>query len=80
MITAKIGRRGQLVLPREIRQRFQVNEGDRVAFLDRGDEIVLQPIRDSLLELRGSVPVTGKQDFTAVRKKTRTRKIQGRNA
>ena len=44
-----------------------VQEGDHVAFVERGGEIVLRPVRQSLRDLRGSVPVNGPQDFDAVR-------------
>lgn len=78
MITAKIGRRGQLVLPREIRERIQVDEGDRIAFVDRGEEILIQPIRSTLRDMRGSVPVTGRQDFDKIRESVKQKR--NRNA
>jgi AbrB family looped-hinge helix DNA binding protein len=52
-------------LPRAIRRRFNLQEGDRVAFVSKGKEIVLQPLTRTLLDLRGSVPVP--QDFDAIR-------------
>lgn len=48
-----------------------VQEGDHVAFVERGGEIVLRPVRQSLRDLRGSVPVDGPQDFDAVRASVR---------
>lgn len=67
MIVSKVGRRGQLTLPQSIRRWLGLKEGDRVAFIRRGDEIVLQPLTQTLLDLRGSVPVSGPQDFPAIR-------------
>lgn len=67
MPTTRIGRRGQLTLPRAVRQSLGVSEGDQVAFVERGGEVVLRPVRLSLRDLRGSVPVAGPQDFDAVR-------------
>lgn len=46
---------------------MNLQEGDRVAFVQRGDEVVLQPLRQSLSDFRGSVPVTEPQDFDAIR-------------
>jgi len=69
MATSKIGRRGQTTIPRDIRKRLNLKEGNRVAFIRRGSEIVIQPLTSTLLDLRGSIPVSGPQDFTAVRKK-----------
>ncbi len=67
MIIGTIGRRGQMTVPRAIRRSLNLEEGDRVAFIQRGDEVVLQPLRNSLLDLRGSVPVDEPQDFAAIR-------------
>ena len=67
MITVKIGRRGQITLPSAIRRQTGLVEGDRVALIPQGEKIILRPITQSLLELRGSVPVSSAQDFTAVR-------------
>ncbi len=67
MIIGTVGRRGQMTVPREIRRLLNLREGDRVAFVRRGEEVVLQPLTNTLFDLRGSVPVTGPQDFAAVR-------------
>ncbi len=67
MIISIIGRRGQMTVPREIRRSLNLREGDRVAFIRRGDEVVLQPLTNTLLDLRGSVPVTEAQDLEAIR-------------
>ncbi|MCX6053308.1 MAG: AbrB/MazE/SpoVT family DNA-binding domain-containing protein [Chloroflexi bacterium] len=69
MITVKMGRRGQFTLPRVIRRAMGVNEGDRVLLIPNGDQVMLRVLPQTLLDLRGSVPVSGEQDFTAIRKK-----------
>ena len=33
----------------------------------RGDEVILQPLTRTLLDLRGTIPVSGPQDFAAIR-------------
>ena len=68
MQSSRVGRRGQLVLPRDVRQLLQLSEGDSVLFLRRGNEVVLKPITKTLLDLEGSIPVNGPQDFGAIRK------------
>lgn len=68
MIAIKVGRRGQITVPKTIRRWLNLQEGDRLAFLRRGDEVILQPLTRTLLDLRGSVPVSGPQDFTAIRR------------
>ena len=67
MPISKVGRRGQITLPRAVRRWLKLREKDRVAFIRRGDEVVLQPLSQSLLDLRGSVPVRGEQDFGTIR-------------
>jgi AbrB family looped-hinge helix DNA binding protein len=67
MIVGTVGRRGQITLPKAIRTWLDLQEGDRVVFARRGDEVVIQPLTRTLAELRGSVLVPGAQDFAAVR-------------
>lgn len=68
MLQTRIGRRGQITLPREVRRRINVDEGDRIAFIIEGEQVIIKPITQSLLDLRGSVDVSGEQDFNAIRK------------
>jgi AbrB family looped-hinge helix DNA binding protein len=70
METARVRRRGQITLPQAIRKRLDLQEGDQILFLERGDEIVLLPLTKTLLDLRGTVPVSGVQDFDQVRRQT----------
>jgi AbrB family looped-hinge helix DNA binding protein len=68
MIMIKIGRRGQITLPSLLRQQFGLQEGDNLALIPQGDQIILKPLHRTLLDLRGSVPVAGPQDLSDVRK------------
>ncbi|MCD6290971.1 MAG: AbrB/MazE/SpoVT family DNA-binding domain-containing protein [Anaerolineae bacterium] len=68
MTISKVGRRGQITLPKEVRHWLNLREGDRVAFIRRGGEVILQPLTRTLLDLRGSVPVSEPQDFMAIRR------------
>ena len=67
MTTARMGRRGQITLPREVRERLHLLEGQRIAFVVKGEDITLQPLTATLRDLRGSVQIDGPQDFDAVR-------------
>ena len=67
MITTKVGRRGQITLPRLVRRQTGIKEGDRIALILQGDQVIIRPLTQTLLDLRGSVPVTDEQDFTAIR-------------
>ena len=76
MIIAKVGRRGQITIPRVIRRRLNLQEGDRIAFVHQDDQVILQPLTKTLLDLRGSVPVSGPQDFPAIRQQVIEAHIQ----
>jgi len=69
MPIGKVGRRGQITIPRTVRHWLNLHEKDRVAFVRRGEEVVLQPLPHTLLDLRGSVSVSGPQDFAAIRRR-----------
>lgn len=43
--TVRLSTKGQLVLPRELRQRHDWHVGTRFEIEDRGDHIVLRPLR-----------------------------------
>lgn len=74
MLQTRIGRRGQITLPREVRRRIKVDEGDRIAFIIVGEQVIIKPIAQSLLDLRGSVNLNGEQDFDAVRQEVITKR------
>lgn len=46
-ITAKITSKGQITLPREVRERLGVHDGDRVRFEVHGGAVVLYPQRET---------------------------------
>ncbi len=69
MPATKIGRRGQITIPKKVREWLDISEGDRVIFLRERDEVKIKPIRRTLLDLRGVIPVSEPQDFEAIRKK-----------
>ena len=74
MITIKMSNRGQITIPRAIRRQVGLKPGDSIALIPEGDRVVLWPITQTLIELRGSLPVAGPQDFTAVRRQVASEK------
>ena len=78
MSESVITRKGQVTIPKDIRDHLKAQEGERVVFVLRGNEVILKVVRGSILDLRGSVkPVKRPEDFDAVRRsvkrKTSTR-------
>lgn len=76
MITVTVGKRGQITLPSAIRQRMGIQDGDRVALALEGERIILLPLGKTLLDLRGSVPVSGPQDFAQIRRQMLRQRAQ----
>ena len=69
MSDSVITRKGQVTIPKEIRDRLKAREGERVAFVLRGDEVVLKLVRGNILDLKGSVkPRKRPEDFDAIRR------------
>jgi AbrB family looped-hinge helix DNA binding protein len=68
MPIATVGRRGQTTVPREIREQLDLKEGDRLLFLVREGEVVVRCLRETLLDLVGSVPQYGQTDSEGIRK------------
>jgi len=51
----RLSGKGQLVIPSEIRAKYNLRKGDRFLVRDRAGEIVLQPLeRHPFLDLRGA--------------------------
>jgi AbrB family looped-hinge helix DNA binding protein len=47
MILSRISAKGQVTLPRKVRQTLQVKPGDQVEFVLKQDTVVLQPLTAS---------------------------------
>ena len=78
MLATRVGRRGQIVLPKEVRKKIKVAEGDQIAFVIDGEQVVIKPITHSLLDLRGRIRVSVKQDFDAIRAQVKAKRTQRR--
>jgi len=66
-----IGPGGQITLPEELIDALGLSPGDNLALFQRAGEIVLRPVKEMLLDLRGSVPVNTPQDFQTVREQVK---------
>jgi AbrB family looped-hinge helix DNA binding protein len=54
MTIVKLSAKGQLVIPSEIRERYDLRRGDRFLVREEAGAIVLQPLgRHPVLDLRG---------------------------
>jgi AbrB family looped-hinge helix DNA binding protein len=80
MLVTRVGRRGQIVLPKEVRQKIRVAEGDQIAFIMDGEQVMIKPSTQTLLAMRGRVPVSSKKDFDSIRDQVKTKRAQKRRS
>lgn len=67
MPSLRLGSRGQITIPSQLRRELGLEEGDHLMAQMRDGELILRPAGRSIFQLRGSVPVDGPQDFAAIR-------------
>ena len=81
MLESTMTRKGQVTIPKAIRDRLGVKEGEKVLFVMRDDEVVLRVVKGTILELRGSVrPSAHPEVFEKIRQSVRrtvARKVAG---
>ena len=55
MKTSRLTVKGQVTLPQELRRRFGLGPGSRVAFEENSDGIKVRPVRETILNWAGSL-------------------------
>lgn len=82
MLESTMTRKGQVTIPKAIRDRLGVKEGEKVFFVMRGEEVVLKVIKGTILDLKGSVRPAGRPEaFRNIRqtvKRTVARRVVSR--
>ena len=69
MISSTITLKGQVTIPKKIRDEFGLKPHDKVVFVRRGDALVLKPVKD-IFSVMGSVKPHHETDFRKIRKET----------
>ena len=71
MIATTMTKKGQVTIPKEIRELLNLREHDKILFTLKEGEITMKPLRGSVLDLRGTVkPRRRPEDFERVRATT----------
>lgn len=74
MVGSKITTSGQATIPKKIRERLNLQVGDRVLFIEKDGDVVIQPLTQTLRDLKGSVePHKQPEDFNKVREEVKKR-------
>jgi antitoxin PrlF len=55
MNTSQLTTKGQVTLPKELRDRFKLGPGSRVAFSPEADGIKVRPIRETIMQWAGTL-------------------------
>ena len=71
MLTSSITQKGQVTIPKKIRDALNLKTNDKVIFVRRGKSIIIKPVRD-ISSLRGIVKVNDSQDLVSIREKVKT--------
>lgn len=77
MLNVRVNPKGQITLPREIRRKLNIKSGDQMAVILDGDQIVFKPFTTTLRDIRGSVKVSGEQDFEKIRADVLAKRVRG---
>jgi AbrB family looped-hinge helix DNA binding protein len=57
---ATVKAKGQVVIPVDIRRKFQIDKGTRVAFLEEEGRLFIQPVTDEFIDaMKGVLSGTG---------------------
>jgi AbrB family looped-hinge helix DNA binding protein len=55
-----VNAKGQVVIPADIRDRFDIKQGTKIAFVEEQGRLFLQPVTDAFIEsMRGSLAKRG---------------------
>jgi len=63
---ATVTSKGQVTIPKDIRDRLKIRSNDKVDFVIDGEKVLLVPVK-TLLDLRGAVQPQGDGGFAAER-------------
>ena len=64
MNVGKMSKKGQIVIPKEIRERFGIKPGDAVIFKIQGNKVIIEKIQEKMSEiLKNSKPIENSIEF-----------------
>ena len=76
METAVITSKGQVVIPVKIRRRYGMKNGSKVAFIEQGDKVIIQPLdKEYFNKLAGILDEKGKMIKSLMDDKKKEREL-----
>jgi len=68
--------KGQMTIPKEVRNALNLKPSERVIVIVEGDHAIIKPLRGNILSIGGSIRISDKKkpiDFHKVREEVRKR-------
>ena len=79
MNTAIVTTKGQIVIPSKIRRRHNIKSGTKLCILEKGDQILLQPLTDEYFEkMAGILNTKGKLTKALLEERARDKELEER--
>ena len=76
MFTSTITSKGQVTIPKKLRDSLSLRTNDKVIFVRRDDSLILKPVK-GILDLRGSVQSDSTQGYKKIRENVKKRVTRG---
>ena len=76
MPIAVLTSKGQMTIPKEVRKALNLHPLEKVIIVVEGNRAIIQPLKGNLLDIGGSVKMTGREkpiDFKKVREEVKKR-------
>jgi len=76
MPVAVLTSKGQMTIPKEVRKALKLKPSEKVIITVEGNQAVIKPLRGNILDIGGSIKVSGKEkpvDFHRVREEVKKR-------
>ncbi len=74
MPVAVLTSKGQMTVPKEVRKALNLKPSEKVVIVVEGDHAVIKPLKGNILDIGGSIRVSGKKkpvDFHKVREEVK---------
>ena len=76
MVTSIITTKGQVVIPARIRNKYGMKKGTKVAFIEKGKTVLMQPLDKNYFEsLAGTLGTSGEMLKSLMEDKKREREL-----
>lgn len=77
MTTAVATTKGQIVIPSKIRRRHNIKRGTKLSIVEKGDQIVLQPLTEEYFEkMAGVLNTKGKLAKTVLKERAKEKTME----